>query len=106
MHAAVKVLIGFILIAIGLGLFLNSVVDLPGIGDYIGKFWLDNFLVLLTGFIPPFLILIGLFVVWLEVDELKAEKELRMEEESSAAPVVEEVKKTPAAARKTSRKKK
>ena len=107
MHAAVKVLIGFILIAIGLGLFLNSVVDLPGIGEYIGKFWLDNFIVLLTGFIPPFLILIGLFVVWLEVDELKAEKELRMEEESASAPVVEEVKKaTKPVAKKPGRKKK
>lgn len=107
MHAAVKVLIGFILIAIGLGLFLNSVVQLPLVGEFAGRFWLDNFLVLLTGFIPPFLILIGLFVVWLEVDELKAEKELRMEEESSAAPIVEEAKKTTKpAARKRGRKKK
>jgi cadmium resistance protein CadD (predicted permease) len=101
MHAAVKVLIGFIMIAIGLGLFLNSIVDLPVVGKYIGKFWIDNFIVLLTGFIPPFLILIGLFVVWLEVDELKAEKELRMEEESSKS-IAEEVKKP---ARKRTRKK-
>jgi len=31
--------------------------------------------------IPPFLILIGLFIVWLEIDEIKAERELRKEEE-------------------------
>ena len=46
----------------------------------LGTFWLRNFIVTLTGVIPPFLILIGLFVVWLELDEIKAEKELKAEE--------------------------
>ncbi len=101
MHAAVKVLIGFILIAIGLGLFLNSVIELPAVGSFLSQVdWLGNFVILLTGFIPPFLILIGLFVVWLEVDEMKAEKELRMEEESAVSPVAESAKKTATAARK------
>jgi protein-S-isoprenylcysteine O-methyltransferase Ste14 len=76
MHAAAKVLIGLILIAIGLGLFVDSLGPKVTVID-----WLQNFIVVLTGFIPPFLILIGLFVVWLEIDEIKAERELKAEEE-------------------------
>ena len=80
MHAAVKVFLGLILIGVGLALFVDSVypmVDIPVISDID---WLGNFVILLTGFIPPFLIIIGLFVVWLEIDEIKAEKEIRAEE--------------------------
>ncbi len=81
MHAVVKVFLGLILIGVGLALFVDSVypmVEIPIISDID---WLNNFIVLLTGFIPPFLIIIGLFVVWLEIDEIKAEKEIRAEEE-------------------------
>jgi hypothetical protein len=80
MHAAVKVLLGLILIAIGLGLFVDSIAPILGTANYIPNDWLYNFLIVLTGFIPPFLILIGLFVVWLEIDEIKAEREIRAEE--------------------------
>ena len=83
MHAAVKVFLGLILIGVGLALFVDSVypmVDIPVISDID---WLGNFVILLTGFIPPFLIIIGLFVVWLELDEIKAEKELRAEEKKT-----------------------
>ena len=77
MHAAVKVIVGLILVVIGLGLLANGVLfEISSIGT----FWLKNFIVTLTGVIPPFLILIGLFVVWLELDEIKAEKELKAEE--------------------------
>jgi len=80
MHAAVKVIIGLILVAIGLGLLSNGVLfDI----SMIGTFWLRNFITTLTGIIPPFLILIGLFVVWLELDEIKAEKELKAEEKKA-----------------------
>ena len=81
MHAAIKVLLGLVLIGIGLGLFVDSVyptLDLPVISNID---WLGNFVILLTGFIPAFFIIIGLFVVWLEIDEVKAEKEIRAEEE-------------------------
>jgi chromate transport protein ChrA len=81
MNAAVKILIGLILIAIGLGLFVDSVAPIVGTSDWIPNDWLYNFLIVLTGFIPPFLIIIGLFVVWLEIDEIKAEREIRAEEE-------------------------
>ena len=80
MHAAVKVILGLILVIIGLGLLANGVLFTI---NSIGTFWLKNFLVTLTGVIPPFLILIGLFVVWLELDEIKAEKELKAEEKKA-----------------------
>ena len=76
MHTVGKIIIGFILIIIGLGLFVNSI---SPIISWIGDFWLENFIIVLSGVIPIFLILVGLFVVWLEIDELKAEQELKEE---------------------------
>jgi len=81
MHPAVKVLVGLVMIAVGLGLFVDSISPILGTSKYIPGDWLQNFLIVLTGVIPIFLILIGLFVVWLEIDELKLERELREEEE-------------------------
>ena len=75
MHAAAKILIGLILILIGLGLFVDSVYPLFGSAPLVPVDWLENFIVVLTGIIPIFLILIGLFVVWLEADELKSSAE-------------------------------
>ena len=83
MNAAVKLLVGLIFIVIGLGLFIDSVYPILGTVGTLGINWFNNFIIVLTGVIPPFLILLGLFVVWLEVDEMKAEKELRKEEEKS-----------------------
>ena len=85
MHAAVKVLLGLILIGIGLGFFVDSVTPILGTSGYIPGDWLENFLIVLTGFIPAFLIIIGLFIVWLEIDEIKAEREIRAEEEKEKA---------------------
>lgn len=92
MHAAVKILLGLIFIGIGLGLFVDSpgVMEFMGTSSLIPGDWFSNFLIVLTGFIPPFLIIIGLFVVWLEFDEIKAEKEMRAEEKKAKK---EEVKK-------------
>ncbi len=75
MHAAVKMVIGLILILIGLGLFVDSVYPLFGSAPLIPVDWLGNFIIVLTGVIPIFLILLGLFIVWLEADELKTAKE-------------------------------
>ena len=77
MHPAAKVLIGLVLIVIGLGLFIDSVTPIIGLGIQ----WLTNFIIVLTGVIPIFLILIGLFIVWLEIDEWKIQRELEREEE-------------------------
>ena len=96
MNAAAKLLVGLIFIIIGLGLLIDSVYPILGNTGTLGINWFNNFIIVLTGVIPPFLILLGLFVVWLEVDEMKAEKELKREEEKAKK---EEAKK-PAAARK------
>jgi cadmium resistance protein CadD (predicted permease) len=82
MHPVAKILIGFILLVIGLGLFVDSsdAIVLSGVSGTLGINWLGNFVIVLTGVIPIFLILIGLFVIWLEMDELKTEKELNKEE--------------------------
>ena len=79
MHPAGKIILGLIMIIIGLGLFVDSVVPISGDLGTFGIDWLTNFLVVLTGVIPIFLILVGLFVVWLESDELKSRKELSQE---------------------------
>ena len=75
MHTAAKVVLGLILVIIGLCLFVDS-----AFMGWTTIDWLRNFITVLTGVIPIFLIIIGLFVVWLEVDELKAQKELSKEE--------------------------
>jgi len=76
MHPAGKIIIGLIVILIGLALFVDSVIPLSGGVGTFGIDWLNNFLIVLTGVIPIFLIFVGLFVVWLEADELKARKEI------------------------------
>ena len=79
MHPAAKIQIGLILLVIGLGLFVDSAIPISGTTGTFGIDWLGNFIIVLTGVIPIFLILIGLFVIWLEMDELKAQKELAEE---------------------------
>ncbi|UCD02838.1 MAG: hypothetical protein JSV63_03585 [Candidatus Aenigmatarchaeota archaeon] len=81
MHAAVKIIIGLFIIVVGFGLFVDSVYGNRWTGVNIN--WWNNFKVVVTGFIPPLLILIGLFIVWLEADELKAGKELSEEFKTS-----------------------
>ena len=82
MHPALKILLGFVFIAVGLGLFVDSIMPNPVTGVQ----WVTNFIIVLTGIIPPFLILIGLFVVWLEIDELKVQKEIDEEEKKEKKP--------------------
>lgn len=79
MHPSLKIIIGLILIVIGLGLFVDSVIPIMGVLGTFGIDWLRNFITVLTGVIPIFLIIVGLFVVWLEMDELRAQKELKKE---------------------------
>jgi hypothetical protein len=42
---------------------------------------LADFLIVVNGMLPPLIFLIGLFIVWLEWDEWRIERELRKEEE-------------------------
>ena len=99
MNAAIKIIVGLVLILVGLGLFVDELT--PIVSQYKGIptiMWLTNFIIVVTGVIPIFLILVGLFVVWLEADELKASKELKPKQASPAPEVkkVEEVAKEPA----------
>lgn len=75
MHPAGKIVIGIILLLVGLGLFANSFAHFAPVGT----FWWNNFLIVLSGIIPIFLVIIGLFLIWLEADELKVQKELKRE---------------------------
>ncbi len=83
MNAALKLLVGLIFIALGLGLLVDSVIPILGTVGTLGINWFNNLIIVLTGVIPAFLIMLGLFVVWLEMDEMKAEKELKKEEEKA-----------------------
>lgn len=84
MHAAVKILLGLVIIVIGFGLFVDSVYGNRWTGISIN--WWHNFVVVVTGVIPALLILLGVFIVWLESDELKAGKEMKAAEEPVEKP--------------------
>lgn len=43
-------------------------------------YFFDRFLTVLLGFLGPFVALVAAFVVWLELDEWKIERELKAEE--------------------------
>ncbi len=86
MNAALKILAGLIIIAAGFGLFLDS----PTVHMWrsvTGINWWNNFVIVLTGVIPPLLLLAGIFIVWLEADELGAEKEMKSGSETEAKEV-------------------
>ncbi|MFH1294665.1 MAG: hypothetical protein ABIH90_01850, partial [Candidatus Aenigmatarchaeota archaeon] len=89
--ALAKIIIGFILLLVGLALLIDSPKVMPslipngvlifGDVDFGAIDWLGSLITIIIGFIPAFLILVGLFMVWLEADELKMQKELEKEEE-------------------------
>ncbi|MFB6089226.1 MAG: hypothetical protein ABEK36_05600 [Candidatus Aenigmatarchaeota archaeon] len=82
-NAAVKLFIGLIFIVIGLWLLVPSSM-VPSIKpSSVGGVtlnWLPAFITVLKGFIPPFLILIGVLIVWIESEELKAPEVPEVEE--------------------------
>ena len=43
----------------------------------------QDFATVMNGAVPPLVFLLGIFIVWLELDELKIEKELATEERKS-----------------------
>ena len=80
MHPLTKMLIGIILLLVPLGAYAyeytTGVKTIYGIRVPL----LSSLKTVLLGIVPPFLILIGLFVIWLELDEWRIEKELKAEE--------------------------
>jgi len=72
LHPIVKILIGVVLIV---GSLVALIRDEWGLRA--------SLLTVIKGVVPAFLILIGIFIVWLELDELKIEKELAREEKKT-----------------------
>ncbi len=75
MSAALKLVLGVVVILIGLWLLLPAgVVEevKPEEGISARLDWWQHFKTVLMGMIPPFLIVIGILVVWIEAEEMKA----------------------------------
>jgi hypothetical protein len=69
MHPLAKILIGVLVVV--------------GSIAWIVRFSLVDLMTVLNGAIPPFVFLIGVFIIWLEFDEWRIERELRAEEEKA-----------------------
>ncbi len=72
MGAAVKLVLGLVVLIVGLFLWVDSVWL-----HFTQVAWWQSFVSIIFGIVPFLLVLVGIFVVWLEIDELKANKELK-----------------------------
>ncbi|MFH8080393.1 MAG: hypothetical protein QXO84_00730 [Candidatus Aenigmatarchaeota archaeon] len=87
MNTWVKILIGLLLLGLPLALYAydlmtaGPVIEFNILGRKIQLSPLRSLLIVIEGTVPPFIALIGLFIVWLELDELRIERELKAEEE-------------------------
>ena len=61
--SAAKLLLGIVLLIVG----LYSIV----------AFTKDDFWIVVKGLVPPLIAILGAFIVWLEVDEMKLEREIK-----------------------------
>jgi hypothetical protein len=68
MHPVVNMLIGAVLLIGGIAYVYTNQYGA----------WRD-FLTVVNGIVPAFVALIGVFIIWLELDELKVRKELKSE---------------------------
>lgn len=80
MNPLAKMLIGIILLLAPLGAYAYEYTT--GVKTILGISMplLSSLKTVVLGVIPPFLIIIGLFIIWLELDEWRIEKELKAEE--------------------------
>jgi hypothetical protein len=93
MSAAMKLILGVILVLIGLWLLVPSAwisSVKPGSVSGVSVNWGDEFLIVLKGLIPPFLVLIGALVVWIESEEMKAPEVPEIEEDFEVEEELEE----------------
>lgn len=72
MHPIAKIVIGAILIV--------------GSAWVVYKYTLDEFWLIVKGIVPPLVFMVGLFIVWLEYDELRIERELKQETARAPSP--------------------
>jgi len=92
MNPWVKIAIGLILLGAPLALYAydfmtpGPVIEFSLFGRSLQLSPLRSLLTVLEGSVPPFIALIGLFIVWLELDELRIERELKQEEEKEEKP--------------------
>ena len=73
MGVIVKILIGAVLMIAAIWWVFQ------GSGQLIHRSYLNDLVTLLNAAIPILVFVIGLFVLWLELDELRIEKELKTE---------------------------
>ena len=112
MNTYTKLLIGVLLLVVPLGMYAYELLNGPAQGimlPVVGTVYLWRSLItLIVGFLPGFVFLIGLFIVWLELDELRIEMELKKEEEETEKEEKKEekVKKSKKKTKKKSKKKK
>ena len=71
MDPAIKILIGIILI-------VGSIAAVYTSRGTNYDLW-ESFKTVIMGIVPPFVFLVGVFIVWLELDELRIERELKTE---------------------------
>jgi hypothetical protein len=69
MNTAVKIVLGVLLLIGGIA------------WTY---FYLHDFISVIKGMVGPIVAVIGLFVVWLELDELRIQRELEVEEKKTS----------------------
>ncbi len=72
MHPIAKIVIGVILIV--------------GSAWVVYKYTLDEFWLIVKGIVPPLVFIVGLFIVWLEYDELRIERDLKQETARAPSP--------------------
>ena len=65
-----KAIFGLVLLLAGLWLLIPGFV----VSGYTSGAWLQDFLVLLRGLIPPFLVFLGFILVWIEAEDMKMSK--------------------------------
>lgn len=82
MNTMIKLLIGVVLLIGPLVMYAYELMN--NMRGLFGLTLLRSLGIVLQGTIPPFIALIGLFIVWLELDEWRIEKELKKEEEEEA----------------------
>ena len=70
MHPAVGFVVGIVLTLVGLALFFAPQLQ-PG-GDQL--FWVKALVTIVAGFVPLLLIVLGIFLAWLQIGELKTKK--------------------------------
>jgi uncharacterized membrane protein YciS (DUF1049 family) len=110
MNTFLKLLIGIALLVIPLGMYAYELMNGVTQGIYlpvVGRIYMwQSLITIIVGSLPGFLALIGLFIVWLELDEMRIEKELKKEEEKEEEKVKTAKPKSKSKKKKSTKKKK